>query len=67
MLKIPRFIREYANEKRRAINALPIEDERKTAFLENVSGAEYAYGRGLITTDEAIKLILEATSYERET
>ena len=67
MLKIPRFIREYANEKRKTINALPIEDKRKTAFLENVSGAEYAYSRGLITTDEAIKLILDSTSYERET
>lgn len=59
MVKIPRFIREYANEKRRMINALPIESERKTEYLKAVDGAERAYGRGLITIDEAMKMILE--------
>ncbi len=59
MVKIPRFIREYANEKRRMINSFPLESEQKTALLKAVDGAERAYGRGLITIDEAIKLILE--------
>ncbi len=64
MLKVPRFIKEYANDKRKTIRDLPISDERKALFLRNVDGAEHAYGRGLITTDEAIKMILESISEE---
>lgn len=51
-MNAPRYVREYANDKKRTINALETVPERKAAFIQRVDGSVRACERGLITADD---------------
>ena len=59
MNKIPRFMKEYANFQKQSIcNGELIKQEIKDKATENVDKALRTYERGLITINEAMKLIM---------
>lgn len=58
MLKIPRFIIEYANYKISAIQSYnTFSEKEKTDAIHAIDRAVYACRAGLITIDETIQLI----------
>lgn len=61
-MNAPRYVREYANDMKRTINALETIPERKVVFIQRVDGSVRACERGLITADEAVGLIHNALS-----
>lgn len=59
MNKVPRFMKEYANFQKQSIcNGELIKQDIKDKATENVDKALRIYERGLITVDEAMKLIM---------
>lgn len=62
--KMPRYMKEYAQNKMIKINAEALsgkyQDYPHAARIAAIEGAKIAYQRGLITIDEAMKLIAEA-------
>lgn len=60
MNKIPRFMKEYASYQTRTMNTndLMAESEKAKA-RQRITKAQSLYYRGLITVDEAMKIIYE--------
>lgn len=69
-MKVERFIKEYASCRKKTILSNDLIQERfKTKAITQIDGAVKAKERGLITTDEAISLILNCFGeggYENE-
>jgi len=58
-MKVERFIKEYANYKKKSINSNElIKEEYKQKALTRIDNILKAKGRGLITVDETILLIV---------
>lgn len=59
-MKAERFIKEYANYKIKDINSNElIQKELKTVKIDKINSAIKYRKNGIITADEAIKMILE--------
>ena len=59
MVKIPRFMKEYANYTKKSIlNSELMNDEIKQKAIKNIDRALHLTENGLITIDEGMKLIL---------
>ena len=59
MVKIPRFMKEYANYTKKAIfNSEVMNDEIKQKGIKNIDRALRLTKNNFITTDEGMKLIV---------
>ena len=59
MLKIPRFIKEYASYTKKSIfNSELMNDEIKQKAIKKIDRALHLTENGLITIDEGMRLIL---------
>ena len=59
MVKIPRFIKEYASYTKKSIfNSELMNYEIKQKAIKNIDKALHLTERGLITIDEGMKLII---------
>ena len=59
MVKIPRFIKEYASYTKKSVfNSKSMNDEIKQKSIKNIDKALHLTEKGLITIDEGMKLIL---------
>lgn len=60
MNKIPRFMKEYASYQIKSMNKYDLMAESvKAKACQRITNAQSAYYRGLITVDEAMKIICE--------
>lgn len=61
MLKVERFIKEYASYQKRYIKekAFFFKEEKKTEAIKKVNCVVKLRQDGLITVDEALKMIME--------
>lgn len=61
MSNIPRFVKEYANYRKRKIISDPVmSDQYKQKGISNIDTAVRCLEKGLITVDETIRMILTA-------
>ena len=61
MVKIPRFIQEYANYTKKAVfNSELMNGEKKQKSIKNIDKVLHLTEKGLITIDEGMKLILSS-------
>ena len=60
MLKVPRFMREYANYRKEEIKNHVVNDGLKACSIEQIDKAVKCYERGLFTVDETMELITKA-------
>lgn len=60
MLKVPRFMKEYANYRKEEIKNHVINDELKACSIEQINKAVKCYERGLFTVEETIEMITKA-------
>ena len=60
-MKVERFVKEYASYKLKSINSNQlIQKELKTVKVDKINSVIKYRKNGIITADEAIKMILEA-------
>lgn len=60
MNKIPRFMKEYASYQIKSMNKYPLMAESvKAKAYQRITNAQSLYHRGVITVDEAMKMICE--------
>lgn len=65
MNKIPRFVKEYANYQKKTAKTLPNE-KHATEIISEIDRVIKVLDRNLITTNEAMKMILNAFELEEK-
>lgn len=64
-MKVPRFITEYANYKKRLlldlIKEYPTQESDYRCMIDNIEKAVWCYERGYVTVDECIQRITNST------
>ena len=60
MLKVPRFMKEYANHRKEEIKHHVVNKELITCSIDQIDKAVKCYEKGLLTVEEAMTMITKA-------